>query len=212
MKINIPNSWHKITIGQFTQLMDLPLTGNDIEDLSNRISVLSGVDTEVIKDNIKGKDLARIGKRMAFLQELPKPKKVFYFYWKWRMYKQVTYNETTTSQMADIMTLNENEENEGARMLNVMSVIFYRGKEKQYSGDRFKKMKEELYDVPFDVALNSTVFFLNGLTNYLKFVLEGYSKLQEKMNLKQMEDLQEKMQKLSEKSVSAKYINGMTSL
>lgn len=212
MKINIPNSWHKITIGQFIQLSDLPLTGNDIEDLSNRISVLSGVDTEVIKDNIKGKDLARIGKRMAFLQELPKPKKVFYFYWKWRMYKQVTYNETTTSQMADIMTLNESEKNEGARMLNVMSVIFYRGKEKQYSGDRFKKMKEELYDVPFDVALNSTVFFLNGLTNYLKFVLEGYSKLQERMNLKQMEDLHEKMQKLSEKSVSAKSINGMTSL
>lgn len=212
MKINIPNSWHKITIGQFIQLSDLPLTGNDIEDLSNRISVLSGVDTEVIKDNIKGKDLARIGKRMAFLQELPKPKKVFYFYWKWRMYKQVTYNETTTSQMADIMTLNESEKNEGARMLNVMSVIYYRGKEKQYSGDRFKKMKEELYDVPFDVALNSSVFFLNGLTNYLKFVLEGYSKLQEKMNLKQMEDLQEKMQKLSEKSVSAKSINGMTSL
>lgn len=212
MKINIPNSWHKITIGQFIQLSDLPLTGNDIEDLSNRISVLSGVDTEVIKDNIKGKDLARIGKRMAFLQELPKPKKVFYFYWKWRMYKQVTYNETTTSQMADIMTLNESEKNEGARMLNVMSVIFYRGKEKQYSGDRFKKMKEELYDVPFDVALNSSVFFLNGLTNYLKFVLEGYSKLQEKMNLKQMEDLQGKMQKLSEKSVSAKSINGMTSL
>lgn len=212
MKINIPNSWHKITIGQFIQLSDLPLTGNDIEDLSNRISVLSGVDTEVIKDNIKGKDLARIGKRMAFLQELPKPKKVFYFYWKWRMYKQVTYNETTTSQMADIMTLNESEKNEGARMLNVMSVIYYRGKEKQYSGDRFKKMKEELYDVPFDVALNSSVFFLNGLTNYLKFVLEGYSKLQEKMNLKQMEDLQGKMQKLSEKSVSAKSINGMTSL
>lgn len=212
MKINIPNSWHKITIGQFIQLSDLPLTGNDIEDLSNRISVLSGVDTEVIKDSVKGKDLARIGKRMAFLQELPKPNKVFYFYWKWRMYKQVTYNETTTSQMADIMTLNESEKNEGARMLNVMSVIYYRGKEKQYSGDRFKKMKEELYDVPFDVALNSSVFFLNGLTNYLKFVLEGYSKLQEKMNLKQMEDLQEKMQKLSEKSVSAKSINGMTSL
>jgi len=193
-------------------LMDLPLTGNDIEDLSNRISVLSGVDTEVIKDSVKGKDLARIGKRMAFLQELPKPKKVFYFYWKWRMYKQVTYNETTTSQMADIMTLNENEENEGARMLNVMSVIFYRGKEKQYSGDRFKKMKEELYDVPFDVALNSTVFFLNGLTNYLKFVLEGYSKLQEKMNLKQMADLHQNLQKLSEKSASVKSINGMTSL
>tara|TARA_R110002050_G_scaffold84138_8_gene179744 strand:- start:452 stop:796 length:345 start_codon:yes stop_codon:yes gene_type:complete len=114
--------------------------------------------------------------------------------------------------MADIMTLNENEENEGARMLNVMSVIFYRGKEKQYTGDRFKKMKEELYDVPFDVALNSTVFFLNGLTNYLKFVLQGYSKLQEKMNLKQMADLHEKMQKLSEKSASVKSINGMTSL
>ncbi len=195
----IPNKWHKISLGQFIQIMDLPHTGNNIDDLVNRVSVLTGINSEKLKDTLKGKDLARISKRISFLQELPKPKKSFYFFFKWRLFKQKEYSETTTSQMADIMTLNENEENEGARILNVMSVIFYRGKEEQYSGDRFKRMKEELYDVPFNVALDSTVFFLNGLTNCLQSVLQDFSKVEKKMTLNQMKDLHKKLEKLKEK-------------
>lgn len=211
MKIKTPKGWSSLTLGQFIQLLDLPETGSKVTDFTNRLSILSGKDPEWLSNNIRGKDLDKLGGKLDFLQKLPKPKKANWFIWKWRMYKRQPFRLTTTSQIADIMKLNEGETNEGARILNVLSVIYYNGKDEQYSGERFQKMKEKLEDLPFDIAYSSSVFFLSGLTNYLLSVLMGYSNLIEKMSLKETKDLQERLQKLNEENGFKGFTNGTTS-
>jgi hypothetical protein len=211
MRINIPKGWKNITLGTFIQLLDLPETGKEITDFCNKLSVLTGHDPTKLKNNIRTKDLEKLGKKMAFLSDFPKPKKANWFLWKWTFYKRKPFAETTTSQIADIMKLNEKETNEGARILNVLSVIYYTGKEEQYSAERFSKMKAKFENVPFNLALDSSVFFLNGLTTYLQSVLMGYSKFQDKMSLTEMEDLHKKILKINEGSEFLKSTNGTTS-
>ena len=211
MRIRVPKNWNSLTLGQFIQLLDLPETGNDIDDFVNKLSILTGKEPNKLKDNIKAKDLEKLTKKLSFLNKFPQAKKKNWFLWKWRFYKRKQFAETTTSQIADIMKLNENETNEGAKMLNVISVIYYKKKEEQYTSERFQKMKEEFENLPFNLAYDSSVFFLNGLTTYLKSVLMGYSKFKDKMSLSQLADLHKKLQKSNEGSELLKSTNGTTS-
>lgn len=213
-RIKIQSDWSKVTLNQFIQLIDLPDTGDDLEDFVNRMSILTGDDPDDIKDTIKVKHLDRYAAKMSFLSKMPKAKRLKWFMWRGRFYKRHDFSKTESSQVGDIMQLNQDEPNEGARILNVLSVVYYRGSDKknaEYTGDRFQKMKDELGELPFTTAWSASLFFLNGLMKYLENGLQDFSKIQNQMTLSQRRELLDKLKRMIGANEYAKYISGMTS-
>tara|TARA_R110002153_G_scaffold189041_1_gene341875 strand:+ start:8705 stop:9340 length:636 start_codon:yes stop_codon:yes gene_type:complete len=211
MRLKLPTKWSNITLGQFIQILDLPETSNKVNDFIYKLSILSGKDSELIKDKVKTKDLRKYGKQLAFMSEMPKARKVNWFLWKFRFYKRLSLDETTSMQVADIMQQSNGESNEGAKMLEVLSTLYYTGKDSEYNSDRHKKMKNEFEDLPFTLAYSSSVFFLIGLTEYFPNVLKVFSNKMQNMTIRQTEDLQEKMQNMKEKKELRKFFNGTIS-
>lgn len=210
MKLKLPKNWSGITLGQFIQILDLPETDSKLNDFVSKLGVLSGEDSELIKSRLKTKDLVKYSKQLAFMSKMPKVRKLDWFFWKFRFYKRNSLDKTETIQVADIMHKTSNESNEGAKILECLSVIYYAGKDVEYNADRYDKMKKCFEDLPFDIAYRSSVFFLNGLTNYLPNVFKVFSKRMGTMTIKEWERLQEKMQKMKDIKGLEKYINGMT--
>lgn len=211
MKLKLPHDWSGVTLGQFIQILDLPETDNKINDFIHKLAVLTGKDSELIKDSSTMADISRYSKRLAFLGEMPPVKRRKWFFWKWRFYKRMSLDHTTTMQVADVMQLNGKEMNEGQKVLNVLSIIYYRGKEVEYNADRFQKMKLEFENLPFNMAYSSSVFFLNGLTSYFPNVLMRFSKLTKRMTMTQLNQLHSKIANLSVDKRLKEYINGTIS-
>ncbi len=210
MKIRkLPNSWGKITLGQFIQLRELHVTGDDIHNLVAKLSVLSRIDPDIIYDTVKSKHIPKISRRIQFLNSMPEKREYQNFTWNGEYYKRVDVDKTTNVQVTDILSLNDNVENEGERILNVLSVVYYKGTDKVYSGDRYKAMRESLMYLPMDIAFNASGFFLSGLNRYFPNVLEVFSKKIKSMNLKQVNALRSKVRKLPNSKELEKYINGI---
>ena len=185
----LPKSWSKLTLGQFIQLRELHMTNDNIHNLVSKLSVLSGIEPDIIYTTVRSKDIAKIYKRINFLDSMPKKKEFQNFTWKGRYYKRLEAEKTTNSQVTDILSLNDDVQNEGERILNVLSVIYYRGNESKYSGDRYKTMRELFLNLPMDLAFNASSFFLSGLSQYFPNVLEGFSKKIKSMKLNQIKEL-----------------------
>ena len=205
----IPSAWRNITLNQFIQLQELKETGNKITDTVNKIAVL----TNSTPDKVRGltpKKIAKISKRLDFVERLPKEKKVKYFYYKFRLYKREKLDYTTSNQVTDILTLNADEKNVGKKILNTLAVLYYRGNNKDYDADRYSKIKDELKDLDFETALNSATFFLTGLRQFLPGVLAQYF---QKLTTYQMEALINEVGnigKIYDLKEYARFINGTT--
>lgn len=211
MRLKLPRTWSGVKLGQFIQILDLPETDNKINDFIYKLAILSGKDSELIKDKVKTKDLRKYAKRLSFMSEMPKARKSDWFFWKFAFYKRLSLDETTSMQVADIMQQSASETNEGAKILDVLSIIYYSGNETEYNSDRYKKMKDQFENLPFDIAYRSAVFFLSGLMEYFPNVLAVFSKRVESMSLREWERLQEKMQNMKESKELKGFFNGMTS-
>jgi len=174
-KTRIPKSWKDLTLKQFIELQGLPETKNKITRTIQRVAVLTDKTEDEIRDYAPAQ-ISKIVKRIKFLDTLPKEKKVVFFYHKWRLYKRDKLDYTTANQVTEILQLNAREENVGVKILNVLAVIYYRGKIDKYDADRFTKIKDELLDLDFVTAWNSAGFFLTGLKTYLPNALRRYSR------------------------------------
>jgi hypothetical protein len=169
----IPSKWSQITLEQFIQLKDLPETDNDVTNLINQLSVLTTLDPEEIRE-MNGRQIVKINKKLDFLKELPKVREVRSFRFKGKRYQRDEVEGSTVAQITDILQMNQNENNVGAKILNAIAVIYYRDGESEYNADRFKQMKDELLTVPFPIALSSTVFFSRGLTRFFPDALRDF--------------------------------------
>jgi hypothetical protein len=167
----IPNKWSQITLEQFIQLNDLPTTSNKVTNLINKLTVLTKLSEEEIR-SMKTNELNRVNKRLSFVADLPESKDVDSFVLNGKTWTRGEVKESTVGQITDILQMNQDETNVGAKILNAMSVIFYTDDETDYDADRFKRAKEEFLQIDFTTALRSTVFFSLGLRKYLPNVLE----------------------------------------
>ena len=220
---NVPKNWNQVTINQFIQLHDLPLTGNPIDDVILKLSVLTGVDSDHIKSTVTVANLNKMIKRINFISKMPEPKQVNWFMFKWRTYKRLEFAKTQSAQVADILGMNQKETNEAARILNTLAVIYYRGSTRKnnkdltkhfdsdYTGSRFQKMKDELGELSVTMAWSATVFFWNGSRDYLLNVLQESSLTLSQMTIHQREELLLNLQELCKKNGSNEFISGMIS-
>jgi len=204
--MNLPRSWRQVTLKQFIALEALPETENKITRIVGQVSVLTGISENDIR-NWKPAKLEKTALKLSFITSLPKERKAKYFYHKWRLYKRADMNNTTVAQVTDIMTLNNNTENVGEKVLNALAVLYYRRKNTEYDADRFKQMKAELESLDFQTAMNSSAFFFAGLKKYLPGVLARFLK---KQTTRTIEKLIHETGTLSDLNAYAKFINGTT--
>ena len=202
-----PRSWRQVTLKQFIALEALPKTDNKITRIIGQVSILTNTSEADIR-KWKPRKLSKLSLRLSFLSTLPKERKTMYFYHKFRMYKRADMNNTTVAQVTDILTLNTNTENVGEKILNALSVLYYKGKNKEYDADRFTKMQGELQNIDFQTAMNSSAFFFNGLKEYLPNALARFLK---KQTTETIEKLIQETGTLSDWNEYAKYINGTIS-
>jgi hypothetical protein len=181
----IPKSWRDLTLKQFIELQALPKTKNKITQTIQRVAVLTGKTDDEIREYAPAQ-ISYIVKRINFLDKLPREKKQVFFYHKWKLYKRDKLDYTTANQVTEILQLNANEKNVGAKILNVLAVIYYRGKKDKYDADRFTQIRGELESLDFITAWNTAGFFLTGLTTYLPNALRRYSR---KLTTGQLENL-----------------------
>ena len=172
-KERVPSKWSEITLEQFIQLNDLIESKNEVTNLVNRLTVLTTLDPEEIR-SMNSTEIIKINKKLQFLEELPEVKEKKSFILKGKKYKREEVELSTVGQVTDLLQMNQKENNVGGKILNALSVLYYRDQESEYNSDRFKKMKDELLTLPFPVAYGSTVFFSRGLTRYFPDVLQGY--------------------------------------
>lgn len=214
-RLKLPKNWKQVTLMQLIQLLEIEET-ESIDNFVSKISILTGKDFQWLKDNIRVKDIDKINKRLSFLNELPKPQKTKWFIWKWKFYKHLPYEQTTTMQVADIMNLNQNETNEAVKVLNVLSAIFYTNNDKEYNAERFKKMQKLFEKLPVTTGISASFFFSNGLTHCLKDVSLQSLKVKDTMTLTQMTKLKKlqhlEVEKIKKGKKSDVFINGTTSL
>mgnify|MGYP000689869929 CR=1 FL=1 len=172
-RTKIPRSWQDLSLKQFIQLQAVPKTDNKITQAIQRVAILTGKTEDEIRE-YHPLQISSIVKKINFLDTLPKDKKVVYFYHKWKLYKRDKLDYTTANQVTEILQLNTKEKNVGIKILNVLAVIYYRGKNDQYDADRFIKIKGELETLDFITAWNSAGFFLTGLRTYLPNALRRF--------------------------------------
>lgn len=204
-----PNNWRQVTLKQFIELQALPETTNDITKLINQVAVLTNYTPEVIREMNSNK-LNKIGDRLKFLENLPKEKNIKSFYHKYRYYKRAELDHTTVAQVTEILTLNADEKNIGKKILNALAVIFYSGKKVEYDSDRYKETLKQLETLDFYTALNSTSFFLRGLTTYLPDALARFF---QKLTPGQLEILTQEvgnLEKVNALNVYKRYTSGTT--
>jgi hypothetical protein len=201
----IPRKWKQITLEQFIQLNDLPETSNKVTNLINKLTVLTKFTEEEIRA-LKTDDLNKINRRLSFISKLPASKDIDSFFFNGKTWKRGEIKESTVAQITDILQMNQDENNVGAKILNAMSVIFYTDDQKDYDSDRFKRAKEEFLQIDFDTALSSTVFFSLGLTKYFPNVLEDCLK---KLTTTELEKLTSETETDFELNEFGRFINGM---
>jgi hypothetical protein len=158
---------------------------------------------------MSAQEIQKINKRLSFLSELPKEKDVKSFSFKGKNYKRDKIEFSTVAQVTDLLQMNQDEENVGAKILNAIAVIYYRDGESEYTAQRFKQMKDELLTLPFPVALNSSVFFSRGLRRFFPDVLRDSLK---KLTIQQTENLIQGIENESESNDFGRFFNGTTSL
>jgi len=180
-----PKSWKDLTLKQFIELQGLPKTNNKVTRQIQRVAVLTDKPEDYIRD-LAPLQFSALVDRIAFLDKLPKEKKSVFFYHKFRLYKREKLDYTTANQVTEILQLNSKEENVGIKILNVLAVIYYRGKVDKYDADRFTRIKDELLDLDFLTAWNSAGFFLTGLKTYLPNALRRSF---QKLTIRQVEKL-----------------------
>ena len=204
-----PKSWRQVTLKQFINLQALPETTNDVTKLINQVAVLTKYTPEDIRE-MNSKKLNKIGDRLKFLETLPKERNTKNFYHKRRYYKRADLDHTTVAQVTEILTLNADEKNIGKKILNALAVIYYSGKKVDYDSDRYKDTLNKLENLDFTTALNSTSFFLRGLTTYLPDALARFSRKLTPGQREKLTDAVENIEKVNALNVYKRYTSGTT--
>ena len=202
----VPSKWGQITLFQFVQLKDLHESTNDVTNLINKLSVLTTLTTDEIR-SMNSKEIEKINKKLSFLNTLPKRKEIKSFKFKGKRYHSEAIEFSTVGQVTDLLQANQKENNVGMKILNALAVIYYRDGETEYNAERYKKIKEELLELPFPIALSSTVFFSLGLTQYLPDVLRGYLN---SLTIRETENLIHEIGIDYDLKDFGRFINGMT--
>ncbi|MHC4648300.1 MAG: hypothetical protein ACYTBJ_22810 [Planctomycetota bacterium] len=213
--MKVPKSWNDITLQQFIELQNLPETDNEVTKLVQVLAVLLDTTEDDIRE-LTAKKLNRLGKYLTFLEELPREKKRVNFYhgpglkfWKWKYYKREAVENTTVGQVTDILQRNQDENNVGVKILNVLSTIYYTGKNVEYNAERYERTRGELLSLPVDEAITYSAFFLTGLRNFLPNVLRRYLK---RLPTKSLEKLTQEIGTSYNVNDLIRYTNGTTLL
>jgi|GEM_PF-6834548 len=159
MKIKVPTSWSGVTLGQYIELVDMKETDKPLDDFAYRIAILSDNTMEYVKDTIKARQVNRYVARIEFIGSMPKVKNTRFFWFNLKCYKCDSIANTKGHQAVDILQSISNEENEGRKILKVLSTIYYRGNKSEFNQDYHDQMMKDFLELPMNVAYSATFFF-----------------------------------------------------
>ena len=182
--MKIPKSWNKISLKTFTKLSNLVDTDNDITNLINRLSLLTGKSKEEVSELKYGKVLKYL-KRLSYLNELPKAKKRFYFIYKFDVFKLIDIDNISNQDFIDLNDIIESDINEGDKLAKCICKLYksVRGKEYDY---------KHFLDLSIGKSYSTILFFWGFVKDYyLKYLKHSLTQM-EKITVNEMKMMKEK--------------------
>ncbi len=161
MVMRLPDSWDKITVGQFLNVRGV-LKMREIDNIDRNVqllSVLSGESVEEV-EKLTVLQISQAIDKMEFLDKMPEPKAAKWFTLKGKIFKvYVNPYDMTAGQFADLTLFTKEKESTLENMHNILAVIclpMFR----KYDGKTHQQRAKFFMDhMPVSFAYSLSVFF-----------------------------------------------------
>lgn len=177
MMIRVPDSWHDVTIRQFTEIMYI-VENNNLSEFEKNLQIFSTL-TNVSIEDAKKIDIESLNicfERMAFVKEDIEDAEGDFeevIEINDKLYEaSILTSEATTGQYIDLINIT-NDENQIKYNIHKILACLYVPKGEKY-GDNKEKVEEEIYNnINIADAFSTAVFFCNSF-KHLTIDIQNY--------------------------------------
>jgi hypothetical protein len=170
IECNIPNGWDEVTVGTYEKLMDLKQDGTNLSMYIQILSVLSGLDKDVIED-ISAVDFQKITDAISFTQtQIENETLVDHIELNGeKYYLKKDFEDLTLGEQASIEILMNKYDGKLEKAIKELLCIFLRKKKENGKLEKFKNSMmdraESFNDVIIGEVYQLFLFFSTGKTS-----------------------------------------------
>ena len=193
-------SWKDITLRKAQKLESLPKTLDTLDLIINQYAILKDIEVSEV-ERLTPNELIEKANELAFLKDLPIPKRTDVIKVNGRKYRLIDFNKMSLGQMVDIEEYyNEGLVHNSHRILSVMFLPVQRKfpfiKETTLPYEPDEVRENDMLDCDMETIWGNLLFFYLGEMRYTKGLLDY---LEEKVQMSQKEWLKEMRESLVER-------------
>jgi len=193
-------SWKDITLRKAQKLESLPKTLDTLDLIINQYAILKDIEVSEV-ERLTPNELIEKTNELAFLKDLPIPKRTDVIKVNGRKYRLIDFNKMSLGQMVDIEEYyNEGLVHNSHRILSVMFLPVQRKfpfiKETTLPYEPDEVRENDMLDCDMETIWGNLLFFYLGEMRYTKGLLDY---LEEKVQMSQKEWLKEMRESLVER-------------